>query len=115
MPTYVYRCDTCSNQFEIVQRFSDDPLKACPDCIGQVQRVIHPVGVVFKGSGWYINDSRPGNSSTTLDSSSEKSDSNGTSPEASKKDAGKDSKPEPAKATTDSKKSEKTAATTAAD
>lgn len=115
MPTYVYRCDTCSNRFEIVQRFSDDPLKACPDCIGQVQRVIHPVGVVFKGSGWYINDSRPGNSSTTLESSSEKADATTTSPEASKKDAGKDAKSEPAKSSTDSKKSEKAAATTAAD
>ncbi len=115
MPTYVYRCDTCTNQFEIVQRFADDPLRACPDCVGQVHRVIHPVGVVFKGSGWYINDSRPGNSSTTLDSSSDKSESNGASSDATKKDAGKDGKSEPAKAKTDVKKSEKTATTTAAD
>lgn len=58
MPTYSYRCDTCGNQFDQVQRFSEDPLTDCPTCEGTVRRVIQPVGVVFKGSGWYINDSR---------------------------------------------------------
>jgi putative FmdB family regulatory protein len=58
MPTYTYRCDTCNHQFEIVQRFSDDPLRECPECGAPVRRVIQPVGVVFKGSGWYITDSR---------------------------------------------------------
>ena len=58
MPTYSYRCDTCGQQFDRVQRFSDEPLTDCPDCEGTVRRVIQPVGVVFKGSGWYINDSR---------------------------------------------------------
>ena len=59
MPTYTYRCDACGHQFEAVQRFSDDPLRECPSCGGVVRRVIQPVGVVFKGSGWYITDSRP--------------------------------------------------------
>ena len=59
MPTYSYRCDACGNRFDAVQRFSDDPLRDCPACAGSVRRVIHPVGVVFKGSGWYITDSRP--------------------------------------------------------
>lgn len=58
MPTYTYRCDTCGHQFETVQRFSDDPLTACPTCGASIRRVIQPVGVVFKGSGWYITDSR---------------------------------------------------------
>jgi putative FmdB family regulatory protein len=58
MPTYTYRCDSCNHQFETVQRFSDDPLRECPECGGPVRRVIQPVGVVFKGSGWYITDSR---------------------------------------------------------
>lgn len=58
MPTYSYRCNTCGHQFDQVQRFSEDPLTDCPDCEGSVRRVIQPVGVVFKGSGWYINDSR---------------------------------------------------------
>ncbi len=62
MPTYVYRCDACGHQFELFQRMSDDPVDTCPECQQAVRRVIHPVGVVFKGSGWYINDSRAKNS-----------------------------------------------------
>ena len=58
MPTYSYHCDTGDHDFDIVQRFSDDALTVCPECGGSVRRVIQPVGVVFKGSGWYINDSR---------------------------------------------------------
>jgi putative FmdB family regulatory protein len=65
MPTYVYRCDSCEHQFEIFQRMSEDPLDTCPECGARVRRVIHPVGVVFKGSGWYINDSRSKSSTET--------------------------------------------------
>lgn len=66
MPTYVYACKSCGNQFEKFQSFKDDPLTVCP-CgqEGQVRRVIQPAGIVFKGSGWYINDSR-GSSSTVV-------------------------------------------------
>lgn len=60
MPTYRYRCADCGHQFDAVQRFADDPLRECPTCGGAIRRVIQPVGVVFKGSGWYINDSRQG-------------------------------------------------------
>ena len=63
MPTYSYHCDTCDHDFEAVQRFTDDPLTACPECGAPIRRVIQPVGVVFKGSGWYITDSRPKSSS----------------------------------------------------
>ena len=59
MPTYTYQCDSCGHGFEAVQRFADDPLTECPQCCGSIRRVIQPVGVVFKGSGWYITDSRP--------------------------------------------------------
>ena len=58
MPTYTYACSSCGANFEQFQKFADDPIEVCPSCGGQVRRVIHPVGVVFKGSGWYINDSR---------------------------------------------------------
>ncbi len=58
MPTYTYQCDSCGHGFEAVQRFADDPLTECPQCGGPIRRVIQPVGVVFKGSGWYITDSR---------------------------------------------------------
>jgi putative FmdB family regulatory protein len=58
MPTYTYKCDSCGHDFEAVQRFADDPLTECPQCGSAIRRVIQPVGVVFKGSGWYITDSR---------------------------------------------------------
>jgi putative FmdB family regulatory protein len=67
MPTYSYRCTTCGHQFDQFQRFSDDPITECPECHGLTKRVLHPVGVVFKGSGWYITDSRkpaPGENDT---------------------------------------------------
>jgi putative FmdB family regulatory protein len=61
MPTYVYRCDSCDHTFELFQKMSDDPIDICPECGARVRRVIHPVGIVFKGSGWYINDSKSAN------------------------------------------------------
>ena len=64
MPTYVYACDSCGNQFEQFQSFKDDPLQTCPSCASAVRRVFQPVGIVFKGSGWYVTDSRKSNSAT---------------------------------------------------
>jgi putative FmdB family regulatory protein len=71
MPTYTYQCDSCGHGFEAVQRFADDPLTECPQCGASIRRVIQPVGVVFKGSGWYITDSRPKSSSDGGDSAKE--------------------------------------------
>lgn len=62
MPTYVYRCKKCSNEFEQVQKMSDPALTDCPNCDGQIGRVPFPVGVVFKGSGFYVNDNSKCNS-----------------------------------------------------
>lgn len=58
MPVYVYRCDTCGVAFEKKQSVTEAPLCQCPECDGHVRRVYQPVGVVFKGSGWYVTDSR---------------------------------------------------------
>jgi putative FmdB family regulatory protein len=58
MPTYTYRCDTCGHQFDKFQRISESALTECPECQDKLRKVFHPVGVVFKGSGWYITDSR---------------------------------------------------------
>lgn len=58
MPIYEYECDACGYAFERIQSFNDDPVSKCPRCAGAVRRVISPVGVIFKGSGWYITDSR---------------------------------------------------------
>ena len=59
MPTYAYRGDRCGHEFEVRQSFSDDPVAECVTCGQPVHRVIHPAGIVFKGTGWYITDSRP--------------------------------------------------------
>ena len=56
MPTYEYRCDSCSHQFERFQRMSDDPVKECEACGGEVQRLLFPVAIHFKGSGFYTTD-----------------------------------------------------------
>lgn len=58
MPTYDYVCDACGNRFDMWQMFSADPITTCPRCQGHVRRIIHPVGLVFKGSGFYITDTR---------------------------------------------------------
>ncbi len=58
MPLYVYACQTCGHGFEVRQRFDDDPLSVCPECSGRIRRVVQPVGIVFKGSGFYKTDSR---------------------------------------------------------
>jgi putative FmdB family regulatory protein len=73
MPTYVYQCDKCGVQFEHRQRITDDPLQDCPECDGHVRRVLQPVGIVFKGSGWYCTDNRT-KSSTALPGASKTAD-----------------------------------------
>lgn len=56
MPTYVYECKNCEHQFETFQKMTDDPLTECPKCKGKIARVLFPPGIVFKGSGFHIND-----------------------------------------------------------
>ena len=63
MPTYQYACTECGEQLEVVQKFSDNPLTVCPACEGRLRKVFSPVGIVFKGSGFYRTDSRSGNGS----------------------------------------------------
>jgi putative FmdB family regulatory protein len=58
VPTYSYACTECGNRFDAVQAFTDDPLTSCPKCSGRVRKLFNSVGVVFKGSGFYRNDSR---------------------------------------------------------
>ncbi|WP_040538627.1 FmdB family zinc ribbon protein [Mycolicibacterium tusciae] len=75
MPTYSYACTDCGNRFDEVQSFSDDALTTCPKCSGRLRKLFGNVGVVFKGSGFYRNDSREAAKS----SSSASASSNGTS------------------------------------
>jgi putative FmdB family regulatory protein len=72
MPTYDYKCESCGHRFDAWQKITDDPLAECPVCGGPVHRVLYPVGVLFKGSGFYINDSRASaNGKSGADSASE--------------------------------------------
>ncbi len=77
MPTYEYRCRTCAHRFEIQQAISDDPLTECPECSGELRKVFHPVGIAFKGEGFYRNDARSDGSARSRSSSNGSSASNG--------------------------------------
>ena len=70
MPTYEYRCKECGHEFEAVQAFSDDSLTECPVCQGALRKVFGNVGITFKGSGFYKNDSRASSKSTSSSSDS---------------------------------------------
>jgi putative FmdB family regulatory protein len=109
MPTYDYECTTCGHTFEAFQSMSEDPLSKCPECGKKVRRLIGGgVGIIFKGSGFYVTDSKGGGNGSAStktepkDGGSEKSEpkegrkespekSQEKSQEKSKKDSGKDS------------------------
>ena len=112
MPTYQYTCTECGEPLETVQKFSDEPLTVCPACGGRLRKVFSPVGIVFKGSGFYRTDSRK--SATTAapagkdkdkspaESSSSTSSDSGSSNGSADKAAAK--KTEPAKSSSASEK-----------
>jgi putative FmdB family regulatory protein len=58
MPTYQYKCDECGIVFDRFQHFSEEPVRVCPECGAAVRRVIQPVGIIFKGKGFYVTDNR---------------------------------------------------------
>ena len=70
MPTYEYACKQCGENFDIYQSFSDKPLKKHADCGGELQKVFHARGIVFKGGGFYATDSKSSSSSKEKSSSS---------------------------------------------
>ncbi len=91
MPLYEYRCKNCGHEFETQQSMSEDSLTVCPSCDEpQLRKVFQPVGITFKGTGFYKNDSRSSSSSSTAsgsssvgNGSSSESSSNGTSSSSS--------------------------------
>ncbi len=98
VPTYEYACKACGEHLEVVQSFKDDALTECPNCGGELRKVFGAIGIAFKGSGFYRNDSRPepkesktsgkkgaddGGSKETADSKSASSGSSGSSGDAS--------------------------------
>lgn len=58
MPIYEYECGLCQHHFERKQRFDEEPIATCPECQGKARRIIHSIPIIFKGSGFYITDSR---------------------------------------------------------
>jgi putative FmdB family regulatory protein len=92
MPTYGYRCSSCGHQFEIVQRISEEPLTACPKCQGKLSKVLYPVGISFKGSGFYSTDYKGAGNGSAGSSNGSASSSEGSS--ESKAEAKPESKPE---------------------
>ena len=90
MPLYEYQCQDCGVRFERRQHINDEPVKVCPECGGEVHRLIQPVGIIFKGSGFYVTDNRAKSSTAKPGSSkkpskvSEKSASASTNTDTSK-------------------------------
>ena len=112
MPTYQYTCTECGEPLETVQKFSDEPLTVCPACGGRLRKVFSPVGIVFKGSGFYRTDSRKSATAAApaakdkdkapAESSSSTSSDSGSSNGSADKAAAK--KAEPAKSSSASEK-----------
>ncbi|MGQ9471348.1 MAG: FmdB family zinc ribbon protein [Candidatus Aminicenantales bacterium] len=98
MPLYEYRCVQCHFHLEILQKVGDKPLKACPKCGGQLERLLSPPSLQFKGSGWYVNDygrANHGNGRSAQGNGRDKEKEKG--PEEKTKPTAETSKSEPSK------------------
>jgi putative FmdB family regulatory protein len=93
VPTYQYACTACEEQLEVVQKFSDDPLTECPACGSRLRKVFSPVGIVFKGSGFYRTDSRNGTSASAKDTKPQNGSDSGSTKTSDKPSTGDSSKP----------------------
>ncbi|MFB8087157.1 FmdB family zinc ribbon protein [Streptomyces sp. NPDC055992] len=110
MPTYQYQCTECGEGLEAVQKFTDDALTVCPNCDGRLKKVFSAVGIVFKGSGFYRNDSRGSSSSSTPASSASKTSGSGSSSGSSSTSS--ETKPSAAPASTSSASSSSSSSST---
>jgi putative FmdB family regulatory protein len=87
MPLYEYECEACGVRFERRQPITAEPLKDCPECGGDVHRLIHPVGVIFKGKGFYVTDNRSkAKSSTAVPKTRDETKSNSSEKSETKKE-----------------------------
>ena len=96
MPLYEYKCYGCGKTFEVIQKFSDAPLETHPECGGNLERLLSPPALQFKGSGWYVTDypkkaSSDTSSSSNGESSAKKEEKKETKTESSGKKAEKKS------------------------
>src|SRR2546423_1469181 len=100
MPTYGYECLSCKEQFETVQRITEDALKIHDNCGGKLRRLLYPVGIIFKGSGFYVNDyAKKAGPDAKSDSASDakadtKSESNGEAKAEGKTETKAEAKPD---------------------
>jgi len=94
VPTYQYACTECGHAFDQFQSFSDDALTECPECQGRLRKVFNAVGVVFKGSGFYRNDSRDKKSSALASDSKAESKSDSTTDSGTSSDTKSETKSE---------------------
>ena len=115
MPTYQYACTECGEQLEVVQKFSDEPLTVCPACEGRLRKVFSPVGVVFKGSGFYKTDSRKSSTASSSTKSEAGSDSKSESKSESKSDSGSATKSDAKADSSSSTKATKAASSSGGD
>ena len=92
MPTYEYLCQSCGARFEAWQKITDDPIDTCPTCGAHVRRVIFPVGLVFKGSGFYKTDHAHGSAASENGHSSKGDEAAATTKEGESKPATTESK-----------------------
>jgi putative FmdB family regulatory protein len=81
VPTYSYRCTVCTHAFDVHQGFHDEPMTVCPECDGRLRKVFSPVGVVFKGSGFYRTDARSSTSTASTTSTTSSSTATSTASE----------------------------------
>ena len=94
MPTYQYTCTDCGEPVEAVQKFTDDPLSVCAACGGRLRKVFSPVGIVFKGSGFYRTDSRNGSVSASDKSDKKDKQPSESSAKSSEPASGSNGSPE---------------------
>ena len=104
MPTYSYACTTCEHRFDTVQAFSDSSLTDCPECTGRLRKLFSSVGIVFKGSGFYRNDSRVDPAGASGEGKNE-SKSDSTTADSTKSDPAKSDPAKAGSTTADSTKS----------
>jgi putative FmdB family regulatory protein len=103
MPLYEYQCKKCHHRFERIVKFSDKPMKKCPDCGGPVEQMISAPAVQFKGSGWYVTDyAKKGSTAASSSSDGDSTSKDTPAKDSSSKETKKEEKPK-----TEKKKTEK--------
>jgi putative FmdB family regulatory protein len=114
VPLYEYQCKKCKHKFEKIQKFSDRPIKKCPECGGPLEKIQHAPNVQFKGTGWYVTDYGGKSDKSKTDGGSEKGSSekdnaektSSEKKESAAKDGGKAEDKDSSAKKSESKKSE---------